>query len=105
MEKYGINLDRTLTPLMVRDVLVNCFFEAHCADAGFADKEKDTNRNYCGELVKRAFTDSGGNFDQPTKEDLIKVLDRLVDFSKSFRKPELIAKHFEEMKELVEKLT
>jgi hypothetical protein len=104
MEKYGINLDRELTPLIVRDVLVNCFFEAHCADAGFIGEEKATNKSYCGELIKKAFDETGGNFDNPTKGDIAKVLNKLVDFSKSFRKPEVIEKHFNEMKDLVDKL-
>lgn len=104
MEKYGVDLDKPLTPLIVRDVLVNCFFETHCADVGLTSEDKETNRIYCGELVKKVFIDSGGDFDQPTKEALIKVLDQLADFSKSFRNPELIQKHYQEIKDLVEKL-
>lgn len=31
---YGVNLESEVTPLLAHDALVECFFEAHCADTG-----------------------------------------------------------------------
>ena len=86
---------------MVRDALNNCFYQAHCEDTGL---EGEGTQNYCYELIKRAFVESGGDYDNPTKASLKEVLSNLVEFSKNFRDQEIIKKHYSQIMLLVDKL-
>ena len=103
-EIYGANADEKITPLVVRDAIVNCFFEAHCEDAGIMEEDKASNKEYCQSIVRKAFEDTGGDFDHPTKESIMKVMGQLAEFSKSFRDPKVIEKHYMQIKGLVDKL-
>jgi len=60
-----------------------------------------------GELNKhvlKAFDESGGNFDKPSKEDILKAMQKLAEFSKGFRNKGIIEKHYKEIKILTDKL-
>jgi len=81
-----------VTPQDVRDAIINCFYEAHCADTGLGE-DKPTGRQYCLSIVKRAFKEQVVDFDNPTKEGILKVLSSLAEFSKNFRSQEIIEKH------------
>jgi hypothetical protein len=101
---YGVNLDKPITPVVVRDAVVECFYGAHCKDSEIEMGDDETSHTYCESVVKKAFTDSGGDFENPTKESLQKALGQLAEFSKNFRNPEIIKQHFGEMMELMNKL-
>lgn len=101
---YGIDTGQPVTPIMVRDALVECFYQAHCQDTGFESLDETSNRSYCVSLVKKAFADSDGDFDHSDKEDLIRAVDKLIEFSKNFRDPSIVLSHAEEMRELLEKV-
>ena len=101
---YSIDLDAPVTPLMVRDAIVDCFWNAHCKDTGLAEEEKETNKLYCKTIVEKAFADNNGDFNNPTKESIVACLNSLASFAKSFRDPTLIEEHYGEMMELVGKL-
>jgi len=102
---YGIDLHKTITASMVRDALVECFFEAHCVDAGLGTDDPSTNKEYILALIKKAFSNSSEDFNQPTKASLCNVINKLKDFSKNFRDQSLIEKHASQMMELVDKIT
>jgi hypothetical protein len=89
---------------MVRDAITECFWNAHCKDTGIEEAEKEANRSYCKSIVEKAFTDSHGDFNNPTKESIIGCLDVLASFAKSFRDPSIIEKHYDEIMLLVSKL-
>ena len=95
---------KEITPLEVRDKIVGCFFKAHCEDAGLADGDTEVNRGYCQSIVRKAFEDTKGDFDKPTKESIINVMDQLAEFSKGFRNPEIIKKHYKNIMKLVDKM-
>ena len=104
---YGIDLDKEVTPLMVRDAISQCFFEAHCQDTGLnmSNKEEaDKNKMYCQQIVKKSFEDTGGDFEHPTKENIMGALSKLKDFSKNFRDQSIVQKHFDEIMVLISKL-
>lgn len=101
---YGVDASQPVTPLMVRDAIIECFYSAHCADTGVGEDEPDVNRSYCKTLVEKGFRSTGGNFDDPTKEDIVKVVSQLKEFSAGFRDPSIIEKHAGQIMELVEKL-
>ena len=101
---YGVNTEEEVAPLKVRDAMVKCFAEAHCADAGISQKDKPANRTYCMEIVQKAFADSDGDFENPTKESIMASLEELKKFAANFRDPSIIQKHYSEIMQLVEKL-
>ena len=55
-------------------------------------------------LVKKMFVDTGGNFDNPTKEDLIKACNALAEFAQNFRKPSFIKKRYNKIMKLINNL-
>lgn len=101
---YGIDTEQPITPDMVRDALIECFYQAHCEDTGFESPDKEGNRSYCAALVKKAFTDTDGSFEHPTKEDMVRVMEHLIEFSKNFRDPSIVQKHAAEIQILLEKI-
>jgi len=101
---YGVNSDQSLTPLIVRDAIIECFIEAHCLDTGILPSDKDINKQYCREIVQKAFADSGGSFDNPNKEDIIGAMKSLANFSKNFRDSSVVEKHYQEIMVLVDRL-
>jgi len=109
VEIYGVDPEKDpLTPIMVRDAMVECFYKAHCADSDLLEDENDAsadiNRSYCQQIVRKAFADGGADFDQPTKDGLVKAIGGLKKFAANFRDPQIIKKHAGEIMSLVEKL-
>jgi hypothetical protein len=102
---YNVDLIGPVTPLMVRDAVVECFWDAHCKDSGMGEIDANTNRSYCKAIVQKAFADSQGDFEHPTKESIIKCLDALATFAKAFRDPAIIQKHYSDIMLLVNKLS
>jgi hypothetical protein len=101
---YGVDPDQPITPLMVRDAIIECFTQAHCVYSSSTSTDKELNEQYCRGIVLKAFADSEGNFDSPTKDDIVGVMRNLASFSKNFRDPSLVEKHYQEIMVLVEKM-
>ncbi|MFA6355374.1 MAG: hypothetical protein WCW65_03040 [Candidatus Paceibacterota bacterium] len=101
---YGVDLNKDITPLMVRDAIIECFKQAHCEDSGIAKEDEIINKQYCGDIVRKAFSDTDSNFDKPTKDMIIKSLDNLKSFSLNFRDKSIIEKHYNQILKLVNKL-
>ena len=112
---YGVDTEKPITPKDVRDAIVRCFVEAHgeildlmrgtgsATSVSDEDFEKMKKMNV-KELIRGFFQEAGGDYENPTKESLIAVCDRLAEFAKNFRKPEVIEKHYGEIMQLMEKL-
>ena len=101
---YGVDTNKEITPKMIRDAIIDCFNEAHCKDSGIDSEDKNITKDYCRYLVKKAFSETGGDFYNPSKSDLLKVMDNLSEFSKNFRNPEIIKKHYQEIQSLLNKI-
>jgi hypothetical protein len=110
---YGVDLDKEVTSLEVRDALLECFTQAHAevmqemkeyhkfdSDEEF-EKMKKMNITM---LIKSIFGDLGFNFDNPSKTDLVKVMDKLAEYADNFRSPEIVKKHYDEMMRVINKL-
>ena len=111
-ESYGIDLSKKITPIMVRDAIIICFEQAHREVLDLMDEyaewssesERKEFRNLQIELtVKNAFKDANVDFTNPNKEALINVLDNLATLAAMFRKPDIIEKHYNEIKQLISK--
>jgi len=98
---YGVDLSAPVTPIMVRDAIVECFYEAHCIDTGLSDDDPAPVKKYCADMVVDAFAKTGGDFENPTKDSIFVVLNQLAEFSKNFRSPAVVKQHFNEIMKLV----
>jgi hypothetical protein len=101
---YGIDPEGKVTPLMVRDAILECFFQAHCADSGVGAGEEDVGKSYCSKIVRTAFEKIGGDFSNPTKEDIIKVMGGLREFARNFRDSKLVEENYAKIMQLVNKI-
>jgi hypothetical protein len=103
---YGIDSNQAITPTQVRDALIECFYQAHCQQTGIENvQDSDSlNRTYCQQLVKKAFHNTNGDFDNPTKEHLIQVMENLAKFSSTLRDPQIIQEHTAQIQQLINAL-
>lgn len=88
-----------MTPAKARDLIVHCFQEAqkeHLAAASeFIHQPHDETalRNMVIGAVRLAFKESGGDYDQPTKASLMKVVEVLARKSEQRQTPKEIITH------------
>jgi len=111
---YGVDTEKQFTPKDVRDAITRCFKLAHgdITEKSLSQLANDFTPEAMGKLaagnieiiVRRAFQKSGGDFDDPDKESLVGAINYLREFSKVFRKPEVIEKHYNEIMQLIKKL-
>lgn len=108
---YGVDTTEEVTPIMVRDALVACFTEAHSREL---DDLKSPNmdeqsfermkRINLEMMIRENFKDCGGDFDAPTKESIIEVIQKLAEFAKNFRDQKLVQSNYEKIMKLIDKL-
>ena len=117
---YGVDLDGEITPVMVRDGIIECFSKAqkeslegleHNFEAEDAKEEKLVKGEFSEMesmdvtfMVKSAFDDVGADFDSPTKEGLQKVVEKLKETVEGCRSSALVDKHYSEIEQLIGKL-
>ena len=110
---YGVDVSKNVTPIMVRDAMIQCFYKAHCNVLELAretfghppeTKFEEMKKSHVKELVEDIFHRLGGDFNNPTKENLFEVLEKLKEFASIYRKPNIIKKHVGEMMLLINKL-
>ena len=98
---------------MVRDAIIQCFYEAHCHVLELAKETfghppehifEEMKKKHVKELIQGIFHKIGGDFNKPTKDDLLKVIKNLKGFASIYRKPDLIKKHVSEIMLLINKL-
>lgn len=101
---YGVDISKDITPLQVRDALVKCFGQAHCADSGLGTDNPTVANGYITEIVKKAFAESGGDYEKPTKPSILQAIVELQDFAKNFRDQSIVQEHAGTMMKIVNKL-
>jgi len=110
---YGVDITKNITPAMVRDAIIQCFYEAHSdvlelarETFGHPPKKKfeEMKKSHVKELVRDIFDKIKGDFNKPTKDNLLKVLENLKGFATIYRKPDIIKKHVKEIMFLINKL-
>ena len=98
---------------MVRDAIIQCFYEAHYNVLELAretfghppeNRFEDMKKSHVKELIQDIFYRIGGDFNKPTKDNLLKILDDLKEFASIYRKPDVIKKHVSEIMMLINKL-
>lgn len=113
-EIYGIDPDKKFNAKDVRDAIILCFTQAHqkVLDeyrkynvSGMNEQEIEEMKKMNVEiLVKKFFKKIGGDFENPKKEDLIKVCDELAEFAKNFRDQKTVKKNYNQIASLIKKL-
>ena len=110
---YGVDSSKEVTPAMVKGAILECFSQAHSEVLElmedyykFSSKEefekmKKMNVEF---VVKSKFEEVDADFENPKKEDLTRVIDKLAELAANFREPEAIKKHYGEIMLLIEKL-
>lgn len=110
---WGVELNSSYSPAEVRDAMIRCFAEANgefIAEAAGLELPKDKEKRnkkiekLTRDFVRRAFAESGGDFDAPTKKSILAALERLKEYAKNHQHPEMISKHAAEMRRLAEGL-
>lgn len=108
-----MDTSKAITPLIVKDAIFKCFLEAH---KEVLDMMKEYHQFESEEefvklkeldiemLLKEKMRKSGGNYENPSKEDITNLCSELANFAKKFRNPKIIEKHYKEIMKLVEKL-
>lgn len=110
---YGVDINKPAKPEDVRDAIVECFTQAHSeALADLKNYSKDLSdisfeeikRINVRQMIRNYFEQVDGNYDKPTRDSIIKVVEKLKEFAVNFRDKDLIEKHFQEIKILLEML-
>lgn len=110
---YGVDVNKNVTPVMVRDAIIQCFYEAHCNVLDLARETfghppekrfEEMKKSHVRDLVHDVFIKIGGDFNNPTKDNLLKVVENLKEFASIYRKPDVIKKHVSEIILLMDKL-
>jgi hypothetical protein len=111
---YGLDTSKKYNEVQVRDAIIKCFSLAHkeVLKENFEDIKSSMNEREFESFqqfnikthVKSIFEQIGGNFDQPSKSDLLRVCDQLAEFSNNFRSREIVTKHYNEVIELINNL-
>jgi hypothetical protein len=98
---YGVDTTSKVTPELVKEAIIDCFCAAHSEQAEMGE-DIVLIRDYCSKIVQKAFVETKGDFDNPTKASIISVLPRLAEFAKSFRDQSVIQKHMGEIQQLID---
>jgi len=110
---YGVDITKNVTPIMVRDAIIKCFYEAHSdvlelasETFGYPSEKKfeKMKKSHIKELIQGVFNKIGGDFNKPTKDDLLKVLERLKGIASIYRNSKVIKKHVSEIMLLINKI-
>lgn len=110
---YGVDTGKPVKAEDVRDALVECFTQAHSealADLKNYSEEvtdvsfEEIKRINVRQMIRNYFEDVKGDYDKPTRDSIIKVVEKLKEFANNFRDKKIIESHFMEMKDLIEKL-
>ena len=107
---YGVDLSGKITPVQVRDAIIECFSQAQEELKEYLKEKSEfkpekIDEMYVDIIIENAFEKVGGDFKNPTKETLIQVVMKLKEYARDvFRDSEIIEKHAGEIQQLIDKL-
>jgi hypothetical protein len=110
---YGVDISKKVTPVMVRDAIIQCFFEAHdsildLAKDYFGDPDKDCfdkmKKSHVKEMIENIFEKIDEDFNNPTKKGLLQVIEHLKKIANIYRDQDVIEKHVQEIMQLINKI-
>ena len=110
---YGVDISKEVTPVMVRDAIIDCFTKAHSdvleemkdyTDIESKEKIEEMKRGTVKSFIESKFEEVGGDFNNPTKKTLIQIVMELAEYASKFRQPIVIDRHMDEIMRLINKL-
>lgn len=112
---YGVDTKKPYSAVDVRNAIIECFVKAHKKELDelfLTEKNKLTKseiKNFkkinIKELIKKFYSEiKNADFDNPTKESLLKLIDKLAEFASNFRDKEIIEKNYFLIKKLIDGL-
>ena len=96
---YGLDPNGCITSIDVRDAIIRCFFQAHnqelekiFKDLNFQDNQQsqEFKKQHIELLIRTFFNEVNADFDHPTKQSLIDVVNKCKQFAQSFRDQTII---------------
>lgn len=104
-------LPATITPAEARDVIIECFhtvhgphFEQTKAALGIGVDHHRVRRSAKG-VIRLAFKSVQGNYDEPTRDELLKVIHALTEQSRSWGTPDVvIERHANQLRRVVSRV-
>jgi len=100
-KKWDFNAEekKSLAPVKVRDLMVDCFYASQGPmfikakqNLKIVFTEEDIRQRAIS-VVQTAFRKTAGDFQKPTKDSLLKVLDSLADAAASWGTPKDVIEH------------
>ncbi|RMD59682.1 hypothetical protein D6821_00660 [Candidatus Parcubacteria bacterium] len=110
---FGVKISNPPTPQEIKEAIVQCFLQAHQKQLKAlkefspqltAAEEKTLKRTTIETLLKKLSEQDGNDFDKPTKQGLLQLLDRLKNYASYFRDKKIIERHYQQIKQLVDLL-
>lgn len=110
---YGIDIHKPYDAKMARDAIIKCFIDAHAkeledlktyGDIKSEEEFEKIKQMDIEAMIKKIFSDIGEDFNNPTKESLMKIVGALAEFAKNFRNQEIVKKHHDEISSLLDNL-
>lgn len=112
-QRYGICFEKHPSPVQVRDAIIQCFYEAHkdileqvfSTTTTNCDEQKESQKyKHVEMLIRKMFRDVNEEFNRPTKQSLLKVIDKCAAYAQNFRDQDIISHHYKEMKDLIDQI-
>ena len=107
---YGVDLSGKITPVQVREAIIKCFSQAQEELMEYMRKTTELEPKKIEKIlvdfnIEKAFAETGGDFNNPTKETLTQVINKLKEYAAGvFRDADIIEKHTVEIMQLIDKL-
>lgn len=111
---YGVDPNGNFTTKDVKNAIIACFTKAHekilndyreYSETEISEKEMEEIKKINVEsLIKKLMKKNNGNFENPKKEDLIKLCDELAIFASNFRDKKTVEKNYKQIIRLIKKL-
>ena len=110
---YGVSLDEEITPIKVRDAIIQCFCKAddeimnqlfQASDFGNELESEEKKIKHVKILIRKMFQDVDGDFNKPTKESLKGVIDKCAAYAGPVRDEEIIKSNYTAIMSLIERL-
>lgn len=107
---WGVELDSDYNSTNVRDAMLRCFIQANgdaiakSAVMKLPEDEKEKKKmieQMTESFIRKAFEETGGNYNSPTKQSIMAALDKLKIYAASQNhSQEMIEKHASEITKL-----
>lgn len=107
---YGVDTSKKVTELQVRDAIIQCFLQAHncileeiknISDISSDQKMTQLKRKTVLSIIHQIFQEIDADFNHPTKQNLLEVVEKLAEYSSKYNQPNIIDRNVSEIMLLI----